>query len=55
MINWLMQRTADGATYLQVIILTFALGWALWTFRKIWKDIAVNLWCDYEEDENDEH
>lgn len=42
MIDWLMQRTADGSTYLQVIILTILLvvvvGVCVRTWNKILED-----------------
>lgn len=54
MIDWLMQRTADGSTYLQVIILTILLAVVTCVFvidiRELIKDIKEIIENDKKKD-----
>lgn len=52
LIRWLFQTTADGATYLQVIILSAVLIFALWGLYTTIKDTVCIL--KEEDDEYEE-
>lgn len=51
MLNWLMQRTADGATYMQVIILVVLMIALSVVGINTWNDIIKTLKEGCEDDE----